>query len=265
MKSTTEKFWENGLYKRGFALANDKSVFYGKLPKHWKTTNLPDRRCIAYDPENTLVCAERKNVWVCLCGSYCMDTTAGHMNMQLIVDNLMKALLVSDESFYDYLDELNGRFVCIYSKKGIVSILNDATASRSVYYAVGQEVVASHYNLVHDLVPTEEDPFWKKYCEWVDDKKKEHKAWPWVMPGDRTPWANIKILPPNHKIILPTMQSVRFYPRRPMPETDIGMATSQIANILAKEAETLTQYFSVYQSLTAGSECSQKSCLLYLS
>lgn len=254
MKSTTEKFWENGLYKRGFALANDKSVFYGKLPKHWKTTNLPDRRCIAYDPENTLVCAERKNVWVCLCGSYCMDTTAGHMNMQLIVDNLMKALLVSDESFYDYLDELNGRFVCIYSKKGIVSILNDATASRSVYYAVGQEVVASHYNLVHDLVPTEEDPFWKKYCEWVDDKKKEHKAWPWVMPGDRTPWANIKILPPNHKIILPTMQSVRFYPRRPMPETDIGMATSQIANILAKEAETLTQYFSVYQSLTAGSD-----------
>ena len=117
MKSTTEKFWENGLYKRGFALANDKSVFYGKLPKHWKTTNLPDRRCIAYDPENTLVCAERKKVWVCLCGSYCMDTTAGHMNMQLIVDNLMKALLVSDESFYDYLDELNGRFVCIYSKK----------------------------------------------------------------------------------------------------------------------------------------------------
>ena len=254
MKTTAEKFWEKGLYKRGFVIATERALFVGKLPKYWQIIDLPNQSCIAYDPENTLVFSEKKDVWVCLCGSYCMDTTAGHMDMQLIVDNLAKALFVSDESFYDYLDELNGRFVCIFSKKGSVSVLNDATASRSVYYATDREVIASHYNLVHDIVATQEDPFWEKYCEWVDDKKKERKPWPWVMPGDRTPWANIKILPPNHKIILPAMQSVRFYPRCPMPETNIEAATSLIANTLSKETETLTQYFSVYQSLTAGSD-----------
>lgn len=254
MKTTAEKFWEKGLYKRGFVIATERALFVGKLPKYWQIIDLPNQSCIAYDPENTLVFSEKKEVWVCLCGSYCMDTTAGHMDMQLIVDNLAKALFVSDESFYDYLDELNGRFVCIFSKKGSVSVLNDATASRSVYYATDREVIASHYNLVHDIVATQEDPFWEKYCEWVDDKKKERKPWPWVMPGDRTPWANIKILPPNHKIILPAMQSVRFYPRCPMPETNIEAATSLIANTLSKETETLTQYFSVYQSLTAGSD-----------
>ena len=248
------KFWETGKYKYGFVVVKGKNILDNILPKDWLISGLPNKYYIAYSPDVKYCCRQKEDNWVVLCGNYCMDVIAGHMEFSSIVETLLERLTVSEDEFNKYLDDLNGRFVCIYSREGKTYVLNDAVGERSVYYSTDQVVIASHYNLVHDIVQTKEDSFWKKYCEWVADKKKEHKPWPWVMPGDRTPWEKIKILTPNHRIILPKMLIERFYPRSNIPEVDVNEATKQISQLIKREAETLSKYYKIYQSLTAGSD-----------
>lgn len=252
--ATIKKNWETGIYKFGFMLAEKREIVTNILRDDWRVERLPNGYYIAVDPEVNYCCKIKTGVWVILCGNYCMDIVAGHMDFNLITETLADRLSVSEQAFLEYLDDLNGRFVCIYSFNNIVFLLNDAVGERSVYYSTQSVIVASHYNLVHDIVKTGEHPFWRKYSEWVSDKKREHKPWPWVMPGDTTPWAAIKILTPNHKLALPEMTIARFYPRQNAEDMNVAEATYQIARYIKKEAETLNRYFNIFQSLTAGSD-----------
>ena len=245
---------EKAKYRYGFVLVNDLKLIENISVKGWKTENLPNQFHIVFDPDIKFYCIKVKSSWVALCGTYCMDVVACHMDMAIITDNLAKKLAVSEELFFEYLDDLNGRFACIYFSDGKLYVLNDAVAERSVYYSKTDVIVASHYNLIHEIVQTEEDSFWPKYCKWVETKKQQHKGWPWVMPGDRTPWENISILTPNHKLDVTNLKIERYYPRQNIPETDVESATSQIAEIIKNEAETLSRYYNIYQSLTAGSD-----------
>ncbi len=249
------KFWDGGIYKYGFIVAKTKEIVSAPpvvLQDDWRIEQLPNKYHIAIAPEVKLCCKGSVAVWVCLCGNYCMDVIAGHMEFNLITENLLHKLLVSEQAFFEYLDDLNGRFACFYSLNNELYVLNDATGARSIYYSTQKPIIASHYNLIHDIVKTKEHPFYGNYCEWVSDMKKENRAYPWVMPGDNTPWTDIKILIANHKLKLPEMVITRFWPRQNTKDTNVTDATSQIAYIIKKEAETLSAYYRVYQSLTAG-------------
>ena len=194
---------EDLYYKRGFLCAQGSELAFVRLNQRWKKADLPQGFVLAYDPLNKVSFVSKRGVWLCLCGSYCMDAESGHMNFQEIAENLLTELAVSEKCFYDYLDRLNGRFVCIFSAAGHIAFLNDASAARSVFYSVNKPVFASHYNLVQELAQSAEDPFYPKYAEWVQEKKAKSEGWPWIMPANRTPWADIRALPCTFSPALP--------------------------------------------------------------
>lgn len=243
----------SNLYKRGFILAKSSDRF-PEVTNSWARLDLPDNFVIAYENGNKCAFQSFNGGWLCLCGSYCMDVIAGNMNFDSISHNLAKKLSLSKNEFLNYLDILNGRFVCIYSVNGNIFALNDATGTRSVYYCLSRPVMASHYNLLNDIVCSEPEPFYEKYMEVVKKKVSEHKSYPWVMPGDLTPFKDIRILVPNHEIDFATMTSSRFWPRAKMPDVNIDSVCDEIAILIGRQAEVLSDNYRIIESLTAGTD-----------
>ena len=253
MDNYKEMLIDKNLYKRGFLLLKRQE----KLPSivsEWEQIELPTDLLLAYEAGNQCFFGSFSGGWLCLCGSYCMDVAAGHMSFRSVGEKMLRSLQQSQELFFDYLDVLNGRFVCIYSFGDSVFVLNDATGSRSVFYSTEKPALASHYNLLHEAIGGEEDPFYQKFSTLVIQKQKEHKIQPWVLPGDMTPYKNVRILVPNHLLELSQMKMQRFWPRKNMRALDVDEACNYIALSIKKEAELLCRHYKVFESLTAGTD-----------
>lgn len=239
------------LYKRGFILAKRNDNF-PEVTSSWARLDLPDNFVVVYENGNKCVFQSFNGGWLCLCGSYCMDVIAGYMDFDRISYNMAVKLSLSKVEFLNYLDGLNGRFVCIYSINGDIFVLNDAAGTRSVYYCLSRPVLASHYNLLNEIVCSEPEPFYEKYQKHVKQKISEHKNYPWVMPGDLTPFKNIRVLVPNHEIELKTMKPFRFWPRSNMPEISIETCCDRVSYLIKRQAEILASNYKIFESLTAG-------------
>lgn len=239
------------LYKRGFVLIKNSERF-PEIVSRWDRLDLPDDFVLAYESGNKCTFESFGCGWLCLCGSYCMDVVAGNMDFDGIARNMAQKLARSKSEFLDYLDILNGRFVCIYSREGKIFVLNDAAGTRSVYYCLSKPAFASHYNLLNEIVNSEAEPFYGKYQKLIKKKLSEHKSFPWVMPGDLTPFQDIRLLVPNHEVDLEAMRSVRFWPRTEMPAVNIDAVCDEIACLIKRQAEVLAANYRIFESLTAG-------------
>ena len=121
---------KSNLYKRGFVIAKNNEKFPNILAT-WSRLDLPNDFVVFYENGNKCAFESFDNGWICLCGSYCMDVVAANMDFNMIAHNMKNKLMQSKLEFLDYLDILNGRFVCIYSINGNLFVLNDATGARS--------------------------------------------------------------------------------------------------------------------------------------
>ena len=243
---------KSNLYKRGFIFLEKNKCVPNHIINKWFCVNLDSNYVIYYEAGNKCFVQPFNGGWICLCGSYCMDVLAEHMDFELIVKNLAMQLEKDRNKFFDYLDYLNGRFVCIYSINNEIHILNDATGARSVYYSTRSKIVASHYNLINMVQECIGEPFFVKYIKVVKKKRDEHKSYPWVLPGDMTPYADVKFLPPNHEFNVSNLSISRFWPRANMEYTNIADISDEISKLIRGEAETLVRNYKVFESLTAG-------------
>ena len=124
--------YDYALYNRGFMLSVEKL----SSPKaDWKEFVLePSEKIkyyVCYDGQNEIAYYADGGKWCFIIGM-AMDTSDWHMELDLIVKKCAQCLLVSDESFYDYIDELNGRFFMVFGDGDRAIALNDAPATRSV-------------------------------------------------------------------------------------------------------------------------------------
>ncbi|WP_230534459.1 hypothetical protein [Microvirga roseola] len=88
-------------------------------------------------------------------------------------------------NFYEALDYLCGRYAVFIQDQNGLRILSDATAMRTIFYRSDFQVIASHARLATASEPTLDFPF--RYG----------------FPGNRTPFADVKLLTPNTLIDLP--------------------------------------------------------------
>src|SRR5699024_3135454 len=101
----------------------------------------------------------------------------------------------------DTLDFIGGRYVVIVGTENNAEIYTDATAMRSVYYANDYDLVASHFNLLKDLIPTNPLELGMKYATVS-------------FTYDKSPAENINSLMPNFKLNFNDKKITRFFPRQ---------------------------------------------------
>lgn len=245
-------FWNNGLYSRGF-LITKKGANVSSIPLGWEKASICDDFQIYYDTRNKISFYKHLDSWVFMCGSYCMDALLGIMDMEEIVSQLTIKLCLSEKAFYNHLAQLNGRFVVLYGKGNEIKFLNDATASRSVFYSTQQFIIASHYNLIQSIVKQPFSKVYELYIKINEQRVKNGQPRIWVLPGDYTPYEKIKILLPNHYVSIENLKvPIRFYPLAAIQETNLEYVCDNIAKTISDEAKFLTKHYHVFQSLTRG-------------
>ena len=197
--------YDYALYCRGFVFA-DKQINSPKTDWKQYNFNINNKQYyLWYDIQNEISLKKHEDTWCFMLGMV-MDTIDWHMDLDLVCKNCLDKLCKSKNDFYDYIDNLNGRFIIIFGDKNETIILNDATATRSVYYHDTKCLIASHYEIIAEIANEENHSYF-------DEFNKIEKYKPWTLPGDLTPYNNIKILIANHEWNISNLKLRRFYPR----------------------------------------------------
>ena len=243
------------LYIRGFLIIKADKPQPQCIHKSWKSLifgNMEQYK-LYFDPRNNVQYLKSKfyedseESWVLLLGTF-MNTETSQMDLNKIAHDMLNALRKSENNFFEYVDVLGGRHIIVFSKNGQnPSLLTDATGMRSTFYKENDTIIASHYNLVNDIAHMEEHPFWQIYTAY---KKTNYECV--ALPGNLTPYKDIKLLIPNHLITLERSRSKRFFPRSRFDIADVDSACDYIAENIRNQYEELVKHYDVIHSLTAG-------------
>lgn len=151
---------------------------------------------------------------------------------------LLEALEISEESFYDEVDGLAGRFTIIFGNPAHMKIVTDATGMRATFYAIPGAVVASHALLVEMALD--------------GDLKKNDLPFATGFPGNGTPYPNTKLLTANTVYDCKTSTVLRIWPRRSIPSMTIDEAAQSIVCNTTLALRNLYAAMPLKLGLTAG-------------
>ena len=229
------------LYARGYLISDEPYV----VKSDWASMSFGEGLCITYDNRCEVAYVVRDTTWVLILGTV-MDTIENHMDAERVAAKIAEKYAAGEDELYDYIDYLGGRHIIVYGQGEQAYLLQDATGMRSACYHRERLLVASHYNIIQNIVHAERSEFVKTYCE------MENR--PWLLPGNTTPYEDIMILMPNHRLSLTSLQMKRFFPRKPHLHVDVNEAMDYIADCCARQMEVLSQNRKLMFSITKGND-----------
>jgi hypothetical protein len=134
-----------------------------------------------------------------------------------------------------------GRFCLILFRDGRLLVCHDACATRPVYYGLNADrfVVASHSNLAASILDAPERADLRKYFRFG-------------LPGFRTFFDGVRILPANFALDPASGVVMRYWPRQVRMELTPDEAFAQLEPLLLAAASAIRSRFRPAVSLTAG-------------
>ncbi len=135
-----------------------------------------------------------------------------------ILSKLASAYNKGIHAYYDAQNDLTGVFCTGMIQNNEIFVSNDCTGMQIVYYGTvnGHMYISSHSKLVGDLTGLTQS----KYVERLVNSRFYHYMGTWL-PGDLSPYAELRRLVPNHYLHRKADRSVeiiRFYPVAPIQE-----------------------------------------------
>ncbi|WP_394062392.1 hypothetical protein [Alcaligenes sp. WGS1538] len=162
----------------------------------------------------------------------------------------------SEQDDWDAIDCLSGRFaILIYdkAKNCFEKILTDPIGSRSLFYTTNDtEIVASHSVLLAEILKIRRDEETVEFVKSEDFLTIKTK----FLPADLTMYKGIYGMPANHYYSFVQKRIIRFWPRKPIENSDIEKLLSTSKEYLLKQID----YFSSSGvkpiiGLTGGVDC----------
>ena len=228
------------LYKKGFIFGKDNTT---KPFEHWKTIKISDY-VFYYDEEVKVAFVQEGEKWVLLFG-HAIDIEYEISNNQKMVEILIERLSNSEQEFFERLDWISGRYMIIYYDGKSVKVVNDATGMRAVFYSKKSNIIASHAELLKNVIGTGNSQ--KIRSEWARDYGTYH------IPGHFTPFEDVYFLTPNTYLILDTGKVKRFFPRKPLEIINHEVVANNIVRLVRKQLDVLNkEYDNFLFSLSAG-------------
>ena len=174
-------------------------------------------------------------------------------NNQDISEVLFDKLLISENDFFDYVDKLTGAFLIFYRINDKVRLLQDACATKPVYYHTNGEnlTVASHINIVAKIHALPKKPAAIEIL-----KNDSYKADPSpYLPGIVTAYKGVYPLTANNLLDCHTCKSIRFFPRELLPTTEFNESlVHELAEIFQTQARLLADSRDIAIAITAGKD-----------
>ena len=209
---------------------------------------------IYYSDDISVKFFSNKNNWCVLIGTFIDTYNLCTDDIDYIAGEILKKIDINEDTFYEYVEYLNGRYAILYSNGDKINIINDATGMRSVWYCINKRIISSHYPLIQNIINESESEMYSLFKEITEECHHNKKMAPWCLPGDLSPYHNIKMLISNHVLCINDMKIKRFWPNKNIDTIDIKQAALYISDIIKKQAEFLTDKYTIIQSITAGND-----------
>ncbi|PGS46983.1 hypothetical protein [Bacillus sp. AFS041924] len=183
------------------------------------------------------------------------DISDSTLSNKEIYFKLIEKLTSSEDSFFDYLDQLAGRYLIFYQKDDSFKILQDAAGLRSVYYSKNEEIISSHVELLAQICgshPINNDLLTKSL-----------KYTSFHLPGNISRYEDLFCLTPNTLLCWPKIKVSRFWPRKPIANYSIEEATTKIYDLVNEQLKYFKKIDKkILFSLTAGIDSRTSLALL---
>ena len=168
----------------------------------------------------------------------------------------LSGLEQGSEAYRDYFDQLTGVFFFAVIRQDSVIATCDCAGMLGANCACidGKPCFSAYSQLIADVYGLKEDPYVTKL-----KKSKLFHWYGWYLPGDLTPYAEVKRIVPNTEVTVGTASSVyRFYPRKPyseIPESDYAEKVLEIGSILHNNLQLIAEKWDRPAiSLTGGTD-----------
>jgi len=245
------------LFAYGFLLTNGQVdereyPFFGE----WDIREVNGFTLLVHGKQRSFLC-KKDDVCILLVGHAYNPFTTQHDEDQ-ILNGLISVWTEDKNKFYDGLNELSGSFSIIILEKEKVVVFGDPTCIQTNYYGVIEDkfYLSSHSRLIGDILKLEVD-------EYVDRLTK-YKYFPLfgnLLPGDLSPFKEIKRLVPNHYLGFEgkKLQTNRFFTIDKLDKTNDEIA-NEVGEILHNSLDLISKKWSDPAiSLTGG--CDSKTTL----
>lgn len=229
------------LYARGYLISDKPCV----VKENWKQRSFGNGLYITYDGRNECEYVTLNDTWVLILGTV-MDTLSYHMETKRIASVIAQKYILGEDILYDYLDYLGGRHLIVYGNDREAYLVQDATGMRSVCYHRHSLLIASHYHIIQNIVQADKSPYVAELANM--------KPIPWLLPGNTTPYLDIMMLMPNHRLGLYDRKLKRIFPRGPHLNVDVDEAMDYIAECCKQQMQTLARSKKVMLSITKGND-----------
>lgn len=233
-------------YCRGYLLCEASNPY---VPDRFQKISLPGGYNFFHDIilSVNFAVSDSSDAWVLLAGN-AIDVDSGESAISLIAQRLLLNLQKGDTAFFDYLDNLSGRFVIIYRLHGRIKILNDAGGLRSVFYYSGDNpIVASHPGLIQSMINS--SPTEIAMLSLTNEAVRLLAG----LPGRETAYRDVYILTPNTQLDLNSGNIKRYFPRNDNTENDVEEAASIVIDSAQKQLKALSEKGEkMLLSITAG-------------
>ena len=245
--------WKDKLFVAGYLLTSDKKVVHSEIGLDWNSWG--HLRCGAFDlythPEQKVFSLEKGNrIFVLIGHAY------NPFSMEYDENKILKSLseLYNTKSYQDYFNELTGLFFYAIIEGEKLFLNTDCAGMLPAYYAkINDKVYCSAYSqMIADLCSLQED-------EYVTKMKKSRffHLYGWFLPGDMSPYKEIKRIVGNTEIHYDGEFSChRFYPERHydiIDESEYESRVKRIGDIMHNNMLLiLKKWKKPYVSLTGG-------------
>lgn len=155
-----------------------------------------------------------------------------------VANTLAKALAKNEESFMSVLRGVTGRYAVIYGGPGFLSVLSDATATRTIFYDVEGGCIASHAQLVAAHRGSLED--------------RDPLLFMNGFPGNFTPYRGVKMLTANMVCDLWDCRVRRYWPSKRLFDRSSDEAAEAALKVISDTIVKSAEIAPVKLALTAG-------------
>jgi len=147
------------LYPNGFILSEKQ---FDDIPEYYKVKEILNRYYYYYDENSQYNLTSEEDYFIIIHGHYIfLDSDYNEKNDEL-PGKLLETYKFDYDRFLNLLDYIGGRYIIIIGNKEKVEFYPDATAARTTYYSLKENIASSHVNLINDLIPHTKDSLAEK-------------------------------------------------------------------------------------------------------
>jgi hypothetical protein len=224
--------WNESLYTYGYLLTNNEGAALSALPQlnSWKRYSVRGYSLFVHPKQKSFFLETGERTFVLVGHAY--DPFALIADENAVLEQLASVDFGSEE-YRERFDRITGVFFfAAIDGEGVTACCDCAGMLGANYALINNDKYFSAYSqMIADICGLKEDPY-------VSGLKKSRLFhwYGWYLPGDLTPYPEVKRIIPNTEVRIDETVSVnRFYPRKPYKElsgTDYDEQVNKIGKLL---------------------------------